>query len=60
MGKMMLVCHDAPLPGLVPDWGPRYHRLAKLLWEYLDAEHTKLDASQRKEAGKAKAHAKGE
>ena len=36
--------------GLVPDWGPRYHRLAKLLWEYLDAEHTKLDEEQRKAA----------
>ena len=37
-----------PHYGLVPDWGPRYHRLSKMIWEYLDAEHTKLDEEQRK------------
>ena len=37
-----------PHYGLVPDFAPRYHRLAKLLWDYLDAEHTKLDEEQRK------------
>ena len=36
-----------PHYGLVPDWGPRYHRLSKMIWEYLDAEHTKLDEAQR-------------
>ena len=36
-----------PHYGLVPDWGPRYHRLSKMIWEYLDAEHTKLDETQR-------------
>ena len=37
-----------PHYGLVPDWGPRYDRLSKMIWEYLDAEHTKLEEEQRK------------
>ena len=36
-----------PHYGMVPDWQPRYDRLAKMIWEYLDAEHTKLDEAQR-------------
>ena len=41
-----------PHYGLAPDFVPRYHRLAKLIWEYLDAEHTKLDENARKEQEK--------
>ena len=37
-----------PHYGLTPDFVPRYHRLAKLVKEYLDSEHTKLDEEQRK------------
>ena len=37
-----------PHYGLVPDFTPRYHRLAQLIRTYLDAEHTKLDEKQRK------------
>ena len=39
-----------PQYGMAPDWGPRYHRLAQLLWDYLDAEYPKLDEEQRKAA----------
>ena len=37
-----------PHYGLAPDFVPRYHRLAKLVKEYLDSEHTQLDEEQRK------------
>ena len=32
-----------PHYGLVPDWFPRYMRLAQLIEEYLYSEHTELD-----------------
>ena len=32
-----------PHYGLVPDWYPRYKRLAQLIEEYLYSEHTQLD-----------------
>ena len=38
-----------PHYGLVPDFTPRYHRLAKLVKEYLNSEHAQLDEEQRKE-----------
>ena len=37
-----------PHYGLTPDFVPRYHRLAKLVREYLNSEHTKLDEELRK------------
>ena len=37
-----------PHYGLTPDFVPRYHRLAKLVREYLNSEHTKLDEKLRK------------
>jgi hypothetical protein len=43
-----------PHYGMVPDWGPRYHRIAKLIREYLDAEHTKLDEKFREAAERAR------
>ena len=43
-----------PHYGLAPDFVPRYHRLAKLIWEYLDAEHTKLDEKQREAQERAR------
>ena len=44
-----------PHYGLCPDWGPRYHRLSKMIWEYLDAEGTVLDEQERKDR-EAKRH----
>lgn len=44
-----------PHYGLVPDFAPRYDRLAKLVWEYLDAERTVLDEQER-EAREAQRH----
>ena len=43
-----------PHYGLTPDFVPRYHRLSKLIREYLDAEHTKLDEKFRKAAERAR------
>ena len=37
-----------PHYGLTPDFVPRYHRLAKLVREYLKSEHTQLDEELRK------------
>ena len=36
-------CDVMPHYGLVPDWFPRYKRLAQLIEEYLYSEHTELD-----------------
>ena len=37
-----------PHYGMVPDFTPRYHRLAQLVELYLDGEHTQLAKEQRK------------
>ena len=43
-----------PHYGLTPDFVPRYHRLSKLIREYLDAEHTQMDEEQRKAQERAR------
>ena len=40
--------------------GHYYHRLSKMIWEYLDAEHTKLDEINTTSPRKGEAPAKGE
>ena len=39
-----------PHYGLTPDWTPRYHRLARLVREYLESEREELGAQQWEES----------